>query len=218
VLVNLLVLLDREGSGVRSSVMELRNRVLLNLQCWFGCDFRYWWCGGGGASDSFSSVLMAMRMAMGSPIWSWTLCSGVISVSLPAGRFCSVPAAVVLSSFSVLGVWCGDAVVATVGCCWGCGRVEVMARCGVARWGVAGVLFGFGGGAVPTTFAAAHGGDGVKMWLWWEFGVCVLGWWGLAELVGGLFLRCSGSGGGGGGGLRCCPGAPERVGYVDSPC
>jgi hypothetical protein len=46
---------------------------------------------------------------------------------------------------------------------------------GVVRWGVVGVLFGFGGGAVPTTFSAAHGGDGVKMWRWLGVWCCVWG-------------------------------------------
>jgi hypothetical protein len=33
-----------------------------------------------------------------------------------------------------------------------------------------------------------------------------------------LLVEWWGGSGGGGSGLRCCPGAPERVGYVDSPC
>jgi hypothetical protein len=67
------------------------------------------------------------------------------------------------------------------------------------------------------------GGEVVLVFVFWGCGVWQ-SWWG-------VFL-CSGSGGGGGGGggLRWCfdwvfflgldsyPGAPERVGYVDSPC
>jgi hypothetical protein len=61
---------------------------------------------------------------------------------------------------------------------------------GVARWGVVKVLFGFGGGVVPTTYSAAHGGDGVKMWRWWEFGVVigVVGFGRVGDLVLGLLL------------------------------
>jgi hypothetical protein len=55
---------------------------------------------------------------------------------------------------------------------FGGGWVEVL---GVVRWGVVGVLFGFGGGVVPTTFSVAHGGDGVKMWRWLGVWCCVWG-------------------------------------------
>jgi hypothetical protein len=66
--------------------------------------------------------------------------------------------------------------------CWSCGD-GVGGYGGFVRWGVVGVLFGFGGGDAPTTFLVAYGGDGVQLWRWLGVWWLCLGWWCLTELV-----------------------------------